>query len=106
MSYPPPTPHKYHAKMAEVDVSSVASLEDSLVSVNDSEQVPNRKGGNTNKISDKDVKAAIARAGKKHSRSRKNSTKHVSWSVCSLNASGNHGCMHHPQGTPLGDLLE
>lgn len=59
--------------MAEVDVSSVASLEDSLVSVNDSEQVPNRKGGNTNKISDKDVKAAIARAGKKHSRSRKSS---------------------------------
>ena len=92
--------------MAEVDVSIVASLEDSLVSVNDSEQVPNRKGGNTNKISDNDVKAAIARAGKKHSRSRKNSTEHASWSVCSLNASGNHGCMHHPQGTPLGDLLE
>ena len=104
MSYPPPTPHKYHAKMAEVDVSSVASLEDSLVSVNDSEQVPNRKGGNTNKRIEN---AAIARAEKmKHSRSHKNSTEHASWSVCSLNASGNHGCMHHPQGTPLGDLLE
>lgn len=60
--------------MAEVDVSSVASLEDSLVSVNDSEQLPNREGGNTNKISDKDVKAAIARAGKmKHSRYHKSS---------------------------------
>ena len=60
--------------MAEVDVSSVASLEDSLVTVNDSEQLPNREGGNTNKISDKAVIAAIARAGKmKHSRYHKSS---------------------------------